>query len=190
MGNARLAPAELLAKLLPSCQATTMCRRGRQPSEACMINRSLATPLAAVALAALAACSTTADNRYSAPSTTPTYGQAGTYAEYGVVRSIDLVPVASRTTGGGAILGAVVGAVVGNQFGSGTGRAAATAGGAVAGAVAGNAIEKRTRKEDEVFRVSVRFDNGSVRDFDYQRIDDLRIGDRVRLDGGQLHYVP
>ena len=155
-----------------------------------MFNRSLATSVAAVALAALAACSTTADNRYAGPATSPAYGgQAANYAEYGVVRSIDIVPIASRTTGAGAILGAVVGAVVGNQFGSGTGRAATTAGGAVAGAVAGNAIEKRNRKDDEVFRVSVRFDNGSVRDFDYQRIDDLRIGDRVKLDGGQLHYV-
>ena len=64
--------------------------------------------------------------------------------------------------------------------------AAATGIGAVGGAVAGNAIEKRNRRDDEVYRVSVRFEDGSVRDFDFQRIDDLRVGDRVRWDGGQL----
>ena len=79
-----------------------------------------------------------------------------------------------------------VGAVVGNQFGSGTGRAVATGAGAVGGAVAGNAIEKRQRGENEVYRVSVRFEDGSVRDFDFQRIDDLRVGDRVKWEGGQL----
>ena len=161
-----------------------------------MITRPLTAALGAIAVAALAACASPRyDDRYAAaPATQPTYAQPGyerqgAYAQYGVVRTIDIVPVASRPSGAGAILGAVVGAVVGNQFGSGSGRAAATVGGAVAGGVAGNAIERLTRREDEVFRVSVRFDDGSVRDFDYQRIDDLRTGDRVRLDSGQLHYV-
>ena len=162
-----------------------------------MFTRPLTTTLGAVALSALTACATSPryEDRYAgAPSAPPAYGQSaygrqGAYADYGVVRAIDIVPVSSRPSGAGVILGAVVGAVIGNQFGSGSGRAAATVGGAVAGGVAGNAIEKRNRRDDEVFRVSVRFDDGSVRDFDYQRIDDLRTGDRVRLEGGQLHYV-
>ena len=116
----------------------------------------------------------------------PGYAQADAYAQYGQVRSIQVVPVQARTSGGGAVLGAVLGAVIGNQFGSGGGRAAATGAGAIGGAVAGNAIEKRQRRDDEVYRVSVTFQDGSVRDFDFQRIDDLQVGDRVKWEGGQL----
>jgi outer membrane lipoprotein SlyB len=59
----------------------------------------------------------------------------------------------------------------------------------VGGAVVGNAIEGRQRREDEVYRVQVRFDNGSVREFDFQRIDDLTVGDRVKFEGGQIHRI-
>lgn len=111
------------------------------------------------------------------------------YAEYGRVESIGTIEVARRTTGGGAILGAVIGGLVGNRFGGGTGRALATGAGVVGGAVAGNAIEGRSRRDDEVYRVQVRFDNGAMRDFDFRRIDDLRAGDRVKLENGQLHRV-
>ena len=121
---------------------------------------------------------------YSSP---PQYSNQ--YAQYGQVNRIDVIPVASRTSGGGAVLGAVIGAVVGNQFGHGTGRALATGAGAVGGAVAGNAIERRTRRDDEVFRVGVRFEDGSYREYDFQRVDDLQVGDRVKFEGGQLHRV-
>jgi hypothetical protein len=40
-----------------------------------------------------------------------------------------------------------------------------------------------------VYRVQVRFDNGSTRDFDFQRIDDLKVGDRVKLENGQIHRL-
>lgn len=116
----------------------------------------------------------------------PGYNQPNAYVQYGQVRAIEVIPVETRTSGGGAVLGAVLGAVVGNQFGSGSGRAAATGAGAIGGAVAGNAIEKRQRRDNEVYRVSVRFEDGGVRDFDFQRIDDLRVGDRVRWENGQL----
>jgi outer membrane lipoprotein SlyB len=81
----------------------------------------------------------------------------------------------------------VIGGVVGNQFGSGTGKALATGAGVVGGAVAGNAIENRNRRDDEVYRVWVRLDNGATRSIDFYRIDDLRVGDRVRFDGAQLY---
>jgi len=158
-----------------------------------MINRPLTTSLAAVALAATAACTTTptsAPGYYStAPAPSSTYSRPVPYSDQGVVRAIEVIPVASRPVGAGAILGAIVGGVVGNQFGSGSGRALTTIGGAVAGGVAGNAIEQRTRRDDEVYRVSVRFDDGSIRDFDYQQVGGLRVGDRVRLVDGQLHML-
>jgi uncharacterized protein YcfJ len=72
--------------------------------------------------------------------------RAGQYAEVGTVRSIDVVPMSSRTSGGGAILGAVIGGVLGNQV-------------------------------------------GSFREFDFQRVDDLQVGDRVRWEGGQLYRL-
>jgi hypothetical protein len=53
----------------------------------------------------------------------------------------------------------------------------------------GNQIERRNRRDDEIYRVSVRFDNGSVESYDFQRVDDLRVGDRVKWEGGQLHRV-
>jgi outer membrane lipoprotein SlyB len=158
-----------------------------------MRTRPLTNTLGAIALSALAACATSprTDSGYgygAAPATSSSARPAGV-ADYGVVRSIEVIPVASRPSGAGAILGAIVGAVVGNQFGSGTGRAATTVGGAAAGAVAGNAIEKRSRREDEVYRVTVRFEDGSSRDFDYQQVGDLQVGDRVAWLDGQLRYV-
>jgi outer membrane lipoprotein SlyB len=111
------------------------------------------------------------------------------YAEYGRVENIGYVQISRRPSGAGAILGAVIGGVVGNRFGGGTGRVLATGAGAVGGAVIGNQIEGRNAREDEIYRVQVRFDNGRVRDFDFRRIDDLRAGDRVKFEGGQLHRV-
>ena len=111
------------------------------------------------------------------------------YVEYGRVENIGYVQTASRPSGAGAVLGAVIGAVVGNQFGGGVGRALSTGAGAVGGAIAGTAIEGRTRRDGEVYRVQVRFENGATREFDFERIDDLRVGDRVKLEAGQIHRV-
>jgi uncharacterized protein YcfJ len=107
--------------------------------------------------------------------------------ESGRVTSIEVIPVASRPSGAGAIIGAVIGGVVGNQFGSGTGKSVMTGVGVVGGAVAGNAVEAKNKKDDEVYRVFVRLDNGATRSMDFHRIDDLRVGDRVRFDNGQLY---
>ncbi len=148
--------------------------------------RSLSTLVCIVSLAFVSACSTGPRRDERMVQQDPAYRSQG-YAEYGQVRSIGVIPMESRTTGGGAILGAVIGAVIGNQVGSGTGRGVATGLGAVGGALAGNEIEKQRRGDDEVYRISVRLDNGSVREFDYERIDDLRVGDRVKIEGGVLH---
>lgn len=114
-------------------------------------------------------------------------GQSNTL-QYGNVSNIELVPMSTRSSTGGAVLGAVIGAVVGNQIGSGSGRAVATGVGAVGGAVIGSNIA-RNRADNEVYRISVRMDNGGTAQFDYERVDDLRIGDRVRVEGGQILRV-
>ena len=159
-----------------------------------MTSRPFTAAACAVAIAALGACATRHAEYPPAyqtgvvtePAASPASSQ---YAEVGTVRSIDVVPMSSRTSGGGAILGGVIGAVVGNQVGAGMGRAAATVAGAVGGAVAGNAIERHNKRDDEVFHVGVRFDDGSFREFDFHRVDDLQVGDRVRWEGGQLYRM-
>ncbi|RYF66707.1 MAG: glycine zipper 2TM domain-containing protein, partial [Comamonadaceae bacterium] len=87
-----------------------------------------------------------------------------------------------------AVAGGVLGGVVGNQFGRGSGRAAATALGIVGGALLGNTIEAQNNapRAYESYRVSVQTDQGAYRVFDVPSPGDLRIGDRVRIDGGQL----
>ncbi|MEO5698309.1 MAG: glycine zipper 2TM domain-containing protein [Burkholderiaceae bacterium] len=155
-----------------------------------MLSRPLSTVLSIAALALVTACSSAPRRDVNATQAPyPASRQTSPYTEYGRVENIGSVQLASRTNAAGAVLGAVVGAVIGKQFGSGTGKALATGAGAIGGAVAGNAIENRNRRDDEVFRVSVRFDDGSVRDFDFQRVDDLRVGDRVKFEGGQLHRL-
>lgn len=102
---------------------------------------------------------------------------------YGRVSSIEVVDGKSSGAGG-AVLGAVLGGVIGRQIGSGTGRDVATGVGIVGGALIGRSIQKR--KESDIYRVIVRLDNGGTRSFDYQRIDDLSVGDRIKIEGGQL----
>jgi outer membrane lipoprotein SlyB len=107
----------------------------------------------------------------------------------GNITNIETFETSSRTSGGGAILGALVGGALGNQVGKGDGRKAATVAGAVGGAVAGNAIEKRNKRDSEFFRISVRFDNGGTAQYDYQDIDNLQLGDRVRVVNGQINRL-
>lgn len=149
-----------------------------------MIVRKLALFCSVPALVLVTACSS------YPPPTNDSYGNAPMMAnsgtQYGNVSRIEIVSTGSGGAGG-AILGAVIGAAVGNQIGSGSGRAAATGVGAIGGAMIGNSLQKRN--EGEVYRVSVRLDNGQTAQFDYQRIDDLRVGDRVKVEDGQLHRV-
>ena len=155
-----------------------------------MAARQLATLCSVSALALFTACSSNPPrNTTVATSPVAATGAYSTATQYGNVSGIDVVPMASRSSHGGAVIGAVLGAVIGNQVGSGAGRAAATGLGAVGGAVIGDKIEGRNKGDSDVFRVSVRYDNGSVGQFDYQRIDDLRVGDRVKVEGGLLHRV-
>ena len=155
---------------------------------------SLASAL--VALAAISACSSTpmresyrADPYSSAPVSSGYNNYNSASAQYGVVRDIERLPMSTRSPGGGALLGGVIGAVVGNQIGSGNGRAAATVVGAVGGAVVGNSIENRGARGDDIFRVTVSLQNGDRASFDFRQVDDLRIGDRVRVEGGQVYRL-
>jgi outer membrane lipoprotein SlyB len=110
--------------------------------------------------------------------------------EYGRVTQIEVLQGRARgqTSGGGAILGAVVGGLIGNQFGKGSGRAAATGVGVIGGAVVGNAIEGNNQGQGQAdgYRISVQLDYGGYRVFDVPHPGDLREGDRVMLNNGQI----
>ena len=108
--------------------------------------------------------------------------------EFGTVAQIETLQSRPRTSGAGAVLGAVVGGVLGNQVGGGSGRAAATVLGAVGGGVAGNAIEGRGNNSGAVegYRLIINLDQGGQRIYEVASPGDLRNGDRVRLNGGQI----
>lgn len=111
--------------------------------------------------------------------------------EYGRVSNIEVLQNQSRgqTSGTGAVLGGVVGAVLGNQVGKGSGRAAATAAGAIGGALLGNTVEGRNGSQNaypQGYRITIQLDRGGLRAYDVSSPGDLRMGDRVRLDNGQI----
>jgi outer membrane lipoprotein SlyB len=114
------------------------------------------------------------------------YTAPASYAEEGRVVAIDTVRAEGRTSGAGAVVGGIVGGVVGHQIGSGRGNTAATIAGAGVGALAGNEIEKR-RSDDGAYRVTVQLRDGREATFVQDSLNGLRVGDRVRVDGGRLY---
>lgn len=172
-------------------------------------SRFFSVAASAILLAGLAACDTVpmSSDSSSYPSyparsspypaqypqsTYPAQYPQGNYVEYGRVSNVEVLRTQEqgRGTGVGAVLGGVAGAVVGRQIGGGSGRDAATVVGAVGGAVAGNAIEKnRNANVRETYRVSVQLDNGVSRAYDVPSYGELRIGDRVKIENGQLYRI-
>jgi outer membrane lipoprotein SlyB len=139
-------------------------------------------PVVGIALAlAVSACA------HRSPDRPPVYSPAGpgAYAQYGRVTHIETLGSSRETSGAGAVAGGVIGAVVGRQIASDS-KAAGTVIGGVAGAVIGNEIEKDQRRSRERVRVTVRLDGGMIRYFDFAQVGDLRVGDRVRVDGDRL----
>lgn len=136
-------------------------------------------------LVLMTACGGVARRQEARQSTVPQApaSSTDTAVYYGRVSSIEVVDGKSSGAGG-AVLGAVLGGVIGRQIGSGTGRDVATGVGIVGGALIGRNIQKR--QASDIYRVVVTLDNGGTRSFDYQRIDDLGVGDRIKVEGGQL----
>ena len=163
-----------------------------------LLQRAGKLGLALVATSVLAACVQAPpryDNRYPqgpAPQQQGGYPQqqAPYGMEYGTVGNIEELRSQSRSTSGvGAILGAVVGGVLGNQVGGGFGRMAATAAGVAGGAAAGNALEQSSsggRSTVSGYRIHINLQNGGQRIFDVPHPGDLRPGDRVQINQGQI----
>jgi outer membrane lipoprotein SlyB len=128
-------------------------------------------------------------NQYPSQTRAPAQTSPVNAVEYGRVSNIEVVqtPQQAQGSGLGAILGGVAGAVVGRQIGGGTGRDLATIAGAVGGALAGNEIEKSgNARVVQTYRATVRLDSGSARAYELSSASDLHIGDRVRIQNGQL----
>ncbi len=103
----------------------------------------------------------------------------------GIVDSIIPVEKAGQGSGAGAILGGVLGGVLGHQVGNGRGRDAATVAGAVGGAVLGNQVE-RNNNNSRSYDVRVRMDDNTFSTVRYEVEPNVRVGDKVRVEGGRL----
>lgn len=104
----------------------------------------------------------------------------------GVVVAVNSVKVKGDDGTLGAIAGGVVGGLLGNQVGKGTGKTVATVAGVAGGAYAGNQIQKSASGK-KLVKVSVRFDNGSQRDFEFEGDQSpFAKGARVQVRDGQL----
>ena len=108
-----------------------------------------------------------------------------TCRDCGRVESILEVTADGKSSPVGAIAGAVVGGIIGNQFGSGSGRTATRLLGAAGGALIGNEVEKSNNKSAR-YDLTVRFEDGTARRFSSASLPGWRVGDRVKLQDGQL----
>lgn len=109
------------------------------------------------------------------------------YNGRGVVDAIDVVQGENQSRGiAGALVGGLLGGVLGHQIGHGTGNAVATVGGAVGGAVVGNQLEQRNSQTPASYDVRIRMNDNGYQTINVSNPGDLRVGDRVRIDNGQI----
>lgn len=148
----------------------------------------LKAAIAVASVFSLAACENmpVANNAPYGGVTYPQAGNPGSYTQYGVVQSIDLVRVDSANSGVGigTIAGAVVGGIIGHQVGSGNGNTAATVLGAAGGAYAGRELEKRNQQQTDAYKFTIRLRDGTYQTVTQTTNADIRVGDRVRIDNG------
>ena len=105
---------------------------------------------------------------------------------YGVVESIEAPAGSSNANAvAGTIIGGIVGGVIGHQIGSGTGNTVATVAGAAGGAAIGHEVGKNSDRD--LYRVRVRFDNGTYQTLAQTDIGRLRVGDRVRIENDRVY---
>jgi len=135
------------------------------------------------------------DRYYDRPGYNPApayQGEARGAADHGRVVAIDVVrgegPEKDHSTTAGTIIGGIAGGVLGHQVGSGRGNTAATIAGAAGGAYAGHKIQENRNGggRGDLYRITVRFDDGRDGTIEQDRLNDLRVGDRVRVDHGRV----
>lgn len=160
--------------------------------------RFMSVATAVTAAAVLTACGTAdpygANNYPAASPPAASYpsspNQPVAYVEYGRITQVEVLNSGAPANQGtaGTIIGGVAGAVIGNQIGSGGGRAAATVLGALGGAVVGNRVDRSRNPATAgaVYRITLQTDGGAWRTYDVGGTD-LRVGERVRVENGQIY---
>ncbi|MDP2869971.1 glycine zipper 2TM domain-containing protein [Methyloversatilis sp.] len=103
----------------------------------------------------------------------------------GIIESIREVQAAADPSGLGAAAGGVVGGLLGNNVGKGSGRTVATIIGIAGGAYAGHQIEKTQRKTTR-YELGVRMNNGDYRTVTLDAAPNWHVGDKVKLQNGNL----
>lgn len=121
----------------------------------------------------LAACSTPPAFQVSEPS-----------ARVGTAISITQDSVQNVHSAAGGIGGALLGGGLGSLIGGGSGKTVATVIGAAGGAYAGSQAAQRS--QTFVWRIGVRYDDGSVATVQQTTAPAPRIGDRVRVTGTSI----
>lgn len=97
----------------------------------------------------------------------------------GTVESVVQDSVQNVDNAVGAIGGALVGGGLGSLIGGGTGKTVATIVGAVGGGFVGNDLASKDRTT--VWRIGVRYDDGSYASIQQTAYPNLRVGDRVQV---------
>lgn len=110
-----------------------------------------------------------------------------TYNGWGKIDAIDIAQADNQSRGiTGALVGGLLGGVVGHQIGHGSGNTVATAGGAVGGALVGNQVEQRDAQGQTSYAVRIGMNDNGYQTINLKSTKDLHVGDRVRIDSGQI----
>ncbi|CAG0997667.1 hypothetical protein MTYP_02660 [Methylophilaceae bacterium] len=115
----------------------------------------------------------------------PEYDRIVECLECGEVIAIETIRMDGESSGLGAVAGGIAGGLLGNQIGGGSGRTVMTVLGVGGGAYAGNTIEKKV-KASTTYVVKVRTNDGNIQTITQNTQPRYNVGDKVRLQGGQL----
>ena len=137
---------------------------------------------------AAALCSAACVLLLTACNTPPAFQVSEPTARVGTVISITQDTVQNVNSAVGGIGGALIGGGIGSLFGGGSGQTVATVIGAAGGAYAGSQAAQRS--QTFVWRIGVRYDDGSVATVQQTTAPALRIGDRVRISGTSIQLLP
>jgi outer membrane lipoprotein SlyB len=117
--------------------------------------------------------------------TDPAMQQVGEESvRYGRIEQIDPVELeGDHQLGVGAIVGAAAGGILGSFIGRGAGADIAAVAGAIGGGFAGNAVQNRYVDKRAGQHITVRLRNGVAVVVTEPADPNLRVGDRVRIEG-------
>ncbi|MGO4379859.1 glycine zipper 2TM domain-containing protein [Pseudoduganella sp. RAF53_2] len=108
--------------------------------------------------------------------------------ECGTVTNVRMIEKDGEGGATGLIAGGIAGGLLGHQVGGGTGKTLATVAGAAGGAYAGKKIEGKMNKVKE-WHVTVKYETGKVGTVILGHDPNLRNGDHVRRENGNLNRI-